>query len=200
MNVRLLAVGIASAIMGALAASAVLPPVGDAPTLRSTGKALVGGPFTLVRHTGDTVTDAAYRGRYMLLTFGFTYCPDVCPSSLQVMAAAINRLGPAGARITPLFITVDPERDSPAQLAQYVASFHSRLEGLTGSRAQIDAVARAYRVYHKRVNDEKSAAGYTFDHSALIFLMDPSGAYVTHFAHGTSADVMADRLAKVLPR
>ena len=200
MNFKLAAVALVGAILGALAALAVLP--GDRTTAlqRTTGKALVGGPFTLVHHSGETVSDARYRGQHMLLTFGFTHCPDICPSALQVMSAAIERLGANTRKVTPLFITVDPERDTAAQLAQYVASFHPRLEGLTGTPAQIDAVARAYRVYYKRTTDAKSAVGYTFDHSALIYLMDAKGEYVTHFTHATSVDVMADRIAKHLSR
>lgn len=200
MNIRLAAVALFSALVGALVALSVLPS-DRAPSLpRTTGKALVGGPFTLVHHSGETVTDARYRGRHMLLTFGFTHCPDICPSALQVMSAAIERLGPQSAKVTPLFITVDPERDTAAQLAQYVASFHPRLEGLTGTQDQIAAVAKAYRVYYKRTTDETSAVGYTFDHSALIYLMDGKGDYVTHFTHATSVDVMADRIAKQLSR
>ena len=107
----------------------------------------------------------------MLVFFGFTYCPDVCPSALQVMAAALDKLGPQGQKDHALFITVDPERDSPAQLASYLKSFHPRLVGLTGTPAEIEAVTKAYRVYAKKVADPKSSAGYTFDHSAIIYPM-----------------------------
>ena len=122
----------------------------------------------------------------MLVFFGFTYCPDVCPTALQVMAAALDKLGPKAERITPVLITVDPERDTPAQLASYVKSFHPRLVGLTGTPAEIDAVAKAYRVYVKKVPDPKSTAGYTIDHSSIIYVMGPDGAYRTHFTHATS--------------
>ncbi len=165
----------------------------------SVGKALVGGPFSLVDHTGKRVTEQDFRGRYSLVLFGFTYCPDVCPSGLQVMAAALDKLGAKGDRITPVFISVDPERDTPAQLAQYVASFHRRLVGLTGTQAEVDAVAKAYRVYFKKVRDEKSSANYTIDHTALIYLMDQNGSYVAHFTPTTGLDAMAERLAKLLP-
>ena len=164
----------------------------------SVGKALVGGPFSLVDHTGKRVTEQDFHGRYTLVLFGFTYCPDVCPSGLQVMAAALDKLGAKGDRITPVFISVDPERDTPAQLAQYVASFHRRLVGLTGTQAEVDAVAKAYRVYFKKVRDEKSSANYTIDHTALIYLMDPNGSYVAHFTPTTGLDAMAERLAKIL--
>ena len=164
----------------------------------SVGKALVGGPFALINHTGKRITDQDFRGRHMLVMFGFTFCPDVCPSELQVIAAVLDKLGRKGERIAPLFISVDPERDTPAQLAQYVASFHPRLVGLTGSPADVDAAAKAYRVYYKKVRDEKSSAAYTIDHTALIYLMGPDGNYVAHFTHAAGVDALVERIAKVL--
>src|SRR5262245_21814486 len=115
------------------------------------------------------------------------------------MSAAVDRLGAKGERITPVLITVDPERDTPDQLASYVKSFHPRLVGLTGTPAEIEAVTKAYRVYVKKVPDPKSSAGYTFDHSAIIYLMGPDGAYLANFTHATSVDAMAERLSKLLP-
>ncbi len=165
----------------------------------SVGKAMIGGPFSLTDHTGKRVTDQDFRGRFMLVFFGFTFCPDACPSGLQVIAAALDKLGPKAKSVTPILITLDPERDTPAQLASYVKSFHPRLVGLTGTQAEIDAVAKAYRVYAKKVPDPKSTAGYTIDHSTFIYLMGPDGTYVTHFTHATPVDTMAERLAKVLP-
>lgn len=162
------------------------------------GKPAVGGPFTLTDHTGKTVTDQTYRGKYMLVYFGFTFCPDVCPTGLQVMSAALEQLGPKADQIQPIFITVDPERDTPEQLAQYVSSFHPRLIGLTGTPQQIQAAAKAYRVYYQKVKDEKSTAEYTIDHTSIIYLMDPQGNFVTHFTHATPAAAMAEQIAKVL--
>ena len=164
----------------------------------SVGKALVGGPFSLIDQTGKRVTEKDFRGRYTLVLFGFTFCPDVCPSGLQVMAAALDKLGAKADRITPIFVSLDPERDTPAQLGQYVASFHPRLIGLTGTPAEVDAAAKAYRVYYKKVRDEKSSAGYTIDHTALIYLMGPDGSYIAHFTHAIGMDAMAERLAKLL--
>ena len=187
-------------LIGGIAALLALPGVRQtvsSPTV-SVGKALVGGPFSLVDHTGKRVTDADFRGRPMLVMFGFTFCPDVCPSGLQVMAAALDKLGAKGQQVAPLFISVDPERDTPAQLAQYVASFHPRLIGLTGSQAEVDAAAKAYHVYYKKVRDEKSSAAYTIDHTALIYLMGPDGAYIAHFTQATGVDTMAERMAKLL--
>jgi protein SCO1 len=131
--------------------------------------------------------------------FGFTYCPDVCPTALQVMAAALEKIGSKAEQITPVLITVDPERDTPEQMAMYVKSFHPRLVGLTGSPAEIEAVTKAYRVYYKRVPDPKSSAGYTMDHSAIIYVMGPDGSFRTHFPYTVDANAMADRLGKLLP-
>ena len=189
---------------GALAAFTLFPAARErllpSINVRSVGQALVGGSFTLIDHTGKRVTDQDFRGRFLLVFFGFTNCPDVCPTALQVMAAALDKLGPNAARITPVLISVDPAHDTPAVLATYVASFHPRLVGLTGSQAEIDAVAKAYRVYVKKVPDPKSTAGYTIDHSSIIYVMGPDGAYRSHFTHATSPEVMAERLSGMLQR
>jgi protein SCO1/2 len=189
-------------VLGGLAALMIFPEARakllPAVNVRSVGQAMVGGPFTLTDHTGKHVTDRDFRGRTLVVFFGFTFCPDVCPSALQVIAAAIDKLGAKGQSITPILISVDPERDTPAQLAAYVQSFHPRLIGLTGTPAEIAAVTKAYRVYVQKVPDPKSTAGYTIDHSSIIYVMGPDGAYRTHFTHATSADVMAERLAKIL--
>jgi protein SCO1/2 len=193
---------VAGLAVGAAAALAVFPEARQrlmpAAGTKVVGQALIGGPFTLTDHTGKRVTDQDFRGRNMLVFFGFTFCPDVCPSALQVVAAALDKLGPRADRFVPVLITIDPERDTPAQLASYVQSFHPRLVGLTGTPAEIDAVVKAYRVYVKRVADPKSGAGYSFDHTSLIYVMGPDGAYRTHFTHTTNADAMAERLAKLL--
>jgi len=205
MRLRLLGLVITGLIGGALIGLAVVPGARDKlierfqPTqVMSIGKAAVGGPFTLTDHTGRRVTDQDFRGKYMLVYFGFTFCPDVCPTGLQVMAAALDQLGPKAEEIIPIFISVDPERDTPEQLAQYVPSFHPRLIGLTGSPEEIQSVAKAYRVYFRKVKDEKSTAEYTIDHTSIIYLMDPNGEFVTHFTHATPVDVMVEKLEKVL--
>jgi protein SCO1/2 len=172
----------------------LLPPI----TIKSVGTALVGGPFTLTDHTGKRVTEQVYRGKVMLVMFGFTFCPDVCPTELQLISAALDKLGPKADNVVPLFISIDPERDTPAHLAQYVKSFHPRIIGLTGTPAEVEAAAKAYRVYYKKVADPKSTAGYTMDHSALIYVMGTDGAYRAHFAPGITPDVLAERLGKLL--
>ena len=164
---------------------------------RVTGVALVGGPFTLTDHTGRRVTEKDFLGKPTLVFFGFTFCPDICPAGLQVIGAALDTLGPKGQAVTPLFITVDPERDTPTHLATYVKSFHPRLVGLTGTGEEIRAAAKAYRVQYAKVQDKK-ASDYTVDHSTLVFLMDAQGRYVTHFRPGTSAATMAAEIAKLL--
>jgi protein SCO1/2 len=201
-RLQLAIVVVAGLVVGAVAALAFLPQARErllpAAGMRSVGQALIGGPFTLTDHKGRRVTDRDFRGRYMLIYFGFTFCPDVCPSALQVMSEALNKLGPKADRFVPIFISVDPERDTPSQLASYVESFHPRLMGLTGTPEEIDAVVKAYRVYVRKVPDPKSTAGYTFDHTSLIYVMGPDGSYRTHFAHTTDADTMAERLARLL--
>ncbi|HEX7922209.1 MAG TPA: SCO family protein [Bradyrhizobium sp.] len=151
----------------------------------------VGGPFALTDQAGHARTDKEFRGRLMLVYFGFTYCPDVCPTDLQAMALALDKLGPDGDQVQPIFITVDPERDTAAHLAEYVPLFHPRLIGLTGSDDAIRKVADAYKVYYARV-PLKDAGDYTVDHTAYIYLMDRDGNYLGFFPPGTSADRMVE--------
>jgi cytochrome oxidase Cu insertion factor (SCO1/SenC/PrrC family) len=201
-RLTLVLVVLSGLVVGAVAALAVFPEARarlmPAAGVKVMGQALIGGPFTLTDHTGKRVTDQDFRGRNMLVFFGFTLCPDVCPSALQVVSAALDKLGPKADRFVPILITVDPEHDTPTQLASYVESFHPRLVGLTGTPAEIETVVKAYRVYVRKVSDPKSTAGYTIDHTSLIYVMGPDGAYRTHFAHTTNADAMAERLAKLL--
>jgi protein SCO1/2 len=200
MKMRLAALAVGGFLVGALAALAFVPGLFErvAPSPVTVGRALVGGPFSLIDHKGRRVTEKDFAGRHMLVLFGFTFCPDVCPSGLQVMSAALDKLGKKAETITPIFISLDPERDTPEQLAQYVASFHPRLVGLTGTPEEVDKAAKAYRVFYKKVRDEKSTAAYTIDHTALIYLMGPDSNYVAHFNHATSPDTLAERLGKLL--
>ena len=175
-------------------------PTGAAP-IRMSGQADIGGPFTLVDQTGRTVTEETFAGRPMLIYFGFTYCPDICPTSLQVMTAALDRLSEEDrAQFQPLLITVDPERDTPEALASYVNSpaFPENLLGLTGSEEQIRDAARAYRVYYRRVEDDGTLAEYTMDHSSLIYLMGRDGEFVEVFPHQATPDQIASRLQQFL--
>ena len=151
----------------------------------------VGGPFDLIDHSGHARTERDFRGQLMLVYFGFTYCPDVCPTDLQAIGLAVDKLGAEAPDVQPLFVTVDPERDTPAHLAEYVKLFHPRLIGLTGSAEAIRRAADAYKVYYARVDLNKDA-GYTVDHTAFIYLMDRDGNYLGFFPPGTSADRMAE--------
>lgn len=201
MNLKLTAFAVLSLIggaaLGALVLRPVVPPGGsyNAPPI---GRALVGGPFSLVDQTGKRVTDQDFRGRYMLIYFGYTYCPDVCPASLQVISAALDRIGPDAGNVTPIFITIDPARDTPAKIGEYVKSFHPGFVGLTGSASEIAAVLKAYRVYAKKVPDEKEPSAYTMDHSSVVYLMGPDGDLVTFMADSTKVDTLATQLRKAL--
>ncbi|MEC9369024.1 MAG: SCO family protein [Pseudomonadota bacterium] len=198
MPLRLVLIVIAAFAAGAFIAALWVMPRASQPVKLEAGSALIGGPFSLTDHTGKRVTEADFRGRFMLVTFGFTYCPDVCPTELQVMSAALEQLGDAAAKVTPVFITVDPARDTPAQLAGYVSNFHPRLTGLTGTAEEIKAAAKAFRIYYAQVKDPSSAAEYTMDHSALVYLMDPDGKYLAHFPYGTKAEDMAAKIRQFL--
>jgi protein SCO1/2 len=181
-----------------LSTAPYLGPGGVSGPVRTIGEALVGGPFTLTDHTGKRVTDNDFRGRYMLVYFGYTWCPDVCPTELQVISAALDSLGDEAGQIRPVFVTVDPERDTVAQMADYVANFHASMVGLTGSPEEIAAVAKAYRVYYAKAKTEGSDTDYTVDHGSLIYLMDPEGKFVTHFTYGTDPEKLAQGLAKAI--
>ena len=153
----------------------------------------IGGPFALTDQNSRRRTDTDFRGNLMLVYFGFTFCPDLCPTDLLQMALAIDQLEHAGKMVQPIFITVDPERDTPEHLKQYMALFHPRFVGLTGDANTIRAAADVYRVYYKKVEwDDKS--GYTVDHSAFIYLMDRAGQYLGFFPPGTSAERLAENI------
>ena len=190
---RRYAIAIAALIAAAgLAGALALMPVFERPRMVVTGTADVGGPFTLTAHTGERLSEAAFRGKFMLVAFGFTFCPDVCPAQLQVMTAALDAMGPGAERIQPLFITVDPERDDVARLAEYMAPFHPRLIGLTGTPEEIAAVADAYHVWYEKVDGQGS--DYLMDHTGITYLMGPDGEFVQHFSFGTSAETLAKAL------
>lgn len=160
----------------------------------------IGGPFALVDHTGKPVTDADFRGKWMLIYFGYTYCPDVCPTSLTTMVDALDLLGEAGAKVVPVLISVDPERDTPVKLASYVSAFGPRVVGLTGTAEQVAAAAKAYRVYYAKAKP-KAGDGevYLMDHSSILYLVDPQGKFHQHFSsHQIDADGLARRLRGIL--
>ena len=200
----------------------------EAPKTAAPSRPDIGGPFSLVDHEGRPVTQDTFKGRFMLVYFGYTFCPDVCPTALTEMGGALDILGEDGAPVTPVFITVDPERDRPEPLKEYLAFFHPRLVGLTGTPEQVAAAAKAYKVFAaksasehehepgykhdaeehtKHMRDPKhehdpghrhDAGGYLMDHTSKIYLMGPDGAYRAHFSHDDDAQAMAAKIREFL--
>ena len=167
---------------------------GGAPNLPQV--ATIGGPFSLTDQNGRTVTDQDFKGRPFLVFFGFTHCPDICPTTMFEISEIIRKLGPDGDRVRALFVTVDPERDTPAALKEYVSSFDPRIVAVTGDDAAIAAVAKAYRAYYKRA--PLAEGGYTMDHTAIIYLMGKDGRFVTPFSLKRTTDAAAAELRKYL--
>ncbi len=195
---RLTAIGIA-----ALAALLPLPsraeddtrPITAAESMDAVmwGKGTIGGPFALVDHTGKTRTDTDFRGKILLVYFGFTHCPDICPADLLAIGGALKALGPQSDQVRGLFISVDPKRDTPQLLAAYVDSFHDNIVGLTGDETAIRRAAHAYKVYFNKVPG-RGDDDYGFDHSAYIYLMDRDGKFIGVFPPSTPAE----RIVRVL--
>ncbi len=166
---------------------------------------LIGGPFKLIDQQGQTRTNEDFKGKFMLIYFGYSYCPDVCPTDLQKMARALDIAKPRAGQIQPIFITVDPERDTPAQLKDYVSNFHPKLIGLTGTLAEIEALKKAYKVYAIKVDENGKPAkditgtDYLMDHSPQTFLMGPDGKFLRYFRFKTTAETMAAAMMKLIP-
>jgi len=199
---RLVLAIVAGLAVGTIAAITIIPQARQAIVSpsgpRTSGKALIGGPFSLVDQNGTRVTEKDFRDRHMLVFFGFTSCPDICPAGLQLVAAALDKLGDKADRIVPVFISVDPERDTPEKLGEYVQNFDTRFVGLTGTPEEIAKAAKAYRVYYKKVPNADLPDDYAIDHTAIFYLMDPKGEFVTHFTPTTPLEEMAARLDKAL--
>lgn len=157
----------------------------------------IGARFVLSTHEGKVVTDESFRGRHLIVFFGYTSCPDVCPTSLQTLAIALRQLGPLAVKVQPLFISLDPERDSVATIASYVGSFDPRITGLTGSREMIERMARGYRITYRRVPGSRPG-DYTIDHTASMFHMGPDGRYLGRFSQAMSPEQIADQLRQIL--
>lgn len=150
----------------------------------------MGGDFEMVDHTGRTVRQSDFAGQYLLVYFGYTFCPDFCPSELQNMAIAMDRLTTDADRVTPVFISVDPERDTVEALASYVPNFHDRMVGLTGSAEQVAEAAKLYRVFYAKAEDD-SASEYLMDHTTFVYLTGPDGKVLSVFRYGTPPEDMA---------
>lgn len=200
MNARLIAAMAGGLLIGVIAAGYLLGGRGPAPSGGTvvSGTAQVGGPFQLTDHTGQRVTADTYKGKVMVVFFGFTHCPDICPSGLQVLSAALDKLGPQAEQVAPLFVTLDPKRDTPEQLALYMKSFHPRLIGLSGSEEETAAAAKAYRVYWRKVPDEKVAGAYSLDHSSIFYVMGRDGRFISHAAHSSAVDRLTEVIRKAL--
>ena len=202
MRIKVMVASAVGLLAGLVVAFAAFPDAVSrfvtAPKTWSVGKAAVGGPFSLIDHNGRRVTEKTYPGEYLLVFFGFTHCPDICPAALQTVTAAMDQIGDKAKRLRPLFITVDPERDTAEILNDYVSNFHPRIVGLTGTKSEIAAVAKAYRAYYRKAEDDSITDGYSVDHSAFVYLMAPNGEYLTHFTHATPVEKMVTRLSAEL--
>jgi protein SCO1/2 len=168
-------------------------PRGAAGTLLASA---IGGPFRLVDQNGKTVTDADLRGRWSLIYFGYTHCPDACPTALNDIAIALDELGPKRAEVRPVFVTVDPERDTPEVLKAYVTSFDAPITALTGTPEEIAQAAKGYRVYYAK--HPEAGGDYSIDHSSVIYVMDPEGRFTASFTHQNTPEEIAERLKKLL--
>ena len=196
---------LAAALAAALSVALYLSDEGVRETARRATAPAIGGPFALVDHRGRAVTEADYRGKLMVVTFGYTFCPEVCPTGLYKIGRALDALGADAGQVHPLFITLDPERDSAEALAGYLGNFHPALIGLTGSPEQIAAVAKAYRVYYAKAppahshedggegrHEHANAGGdYLVDHATATYVMGRDGGFRTAVSQGSSAEDLA---------
>jgi protein SCO1/2 len=201
--IRLAFLALAGFAVGAMAAVAVLPQARErllpAGNVRVSGEARIGGPFALTDQNGRRVTDADLHGRTVLIVFGSTSAPDVTAPSLQVISAALARLGPKAEGVVPVLIAIDPENDTPQRLRRYLADFHPRLVGLTGTPSQIAGVLAAYRVAGARKRGEQaSPTGYTMEAPSLIYVMGPDGRYRGHLSFAAGAAAVAASLSNLL--
>jgi len=169
---------------GAAQAQIAFPPEGSAPT------------FALTAMDGTAVTERSYRGKWLVIYFGYTVCPDICPTTMLEIAGALAALGPRAEAVQGLFVTVDPQRDTPGVLDEYLKSFDPRLIGLTGTRAQIAAAAKTFHVFYER--NDSDDGNYTYDHSSFIYLLDPGGRFVKAIASDGGSKPLADTLSALM--
>lgn len=198
--IRLIVATLAAVLVAAIAVTALLVFRPDPPPQKIRRITDIGGPFTMIDHRGEPVTQDTFRGTPFIVFFGFTSCPDICPTALSYALTAVDALpGEAGTAIRILLVSVDPERDTPARLAEYVASFDDRVIGLTGTPRQIEAMAEAYRVHYEKgpVDD---AGNYSVDHSGTIYLMDRSGAFASALDIHEPIETATAKLAGVSAR
>jgi len=168
----------------------------ETPTAVENSRALIGGPFSLTNHLNEAVTDQDFLGKYMIIYFGYTYCPDICPMDLQIMTDALNLLDTSILeQITPVFVSVDPERDTVDVMAEYTQYFHKNLIGLTGTIEQVETIKSEYRVYAAKADN---TADYIVDHSAFTYFMDKEGVFLDHFNHAEDPEEMAAQITSLL--
>ena len=160
--------------------------------------ALIGGDFTLVDQNNASVTQDALLGHYSLVTFGYTFCPDICPVVQQTIAAALDNLGRQADDVVPYLITIDPARDTVEVMAEYSKKFHPRLVALTGTPEQIAQAASVFRIFYGRVSEPEETDYYLMEHSSVIYVMNPDGKYIAHFTHATPMEEMVRRLRDIL--
>lgn len=187
---------ISSLLCCGLAAAAEQPSAAQMMDDLMYGRGRVGGPFTLTDQTGKQRSDTDFRGKLMIVYFGYTYCPDVCPTDLMAITQALDALGPAAEGVQPVFITIDPERDTKL-LADYISAFHRSLVGLTGSPDEIRKVANSYKAFYVKVQDERSR-DYSIDHAGVIYLIGRNGEYLGFMPPQTNPDRLTEVLRKNL--
>ena len=191
----LVAIALLALVLGYLVAALTRP----APRLNQAAPNFsLDGGFNLVDETGQLVTQDSYTGKFRLVYFGFTFCPDVCPMQLDVVSRALDIAKISPNWLTTLFITLDPERDRPEDMAIYTDNFHKNIIGLTGSLEQIQQAAKAYKVYFQKVSDPETTGGYTVDHSSIVFLMGPDNNYRQHFTHLDSSEDIAEKITTII--
>jgi cytochrome oxidase Cu insertion factor (SCO1/SenC/PrrC family) len=194
--------------VGALIALALLPSrlhAGEAPSAAQLmddlmwSRGPIGGPFALTDHDGKRRTDAEFRGKLLVIYFGYTNCPDICPADLTAISLALERLGAAAEAVQPIFITLDPERDTAAHLAEYVQAFHPRLLGLTGTPDEIRKVATAYKAWYAMAGNA-GGEDYAVDHTAFIYLVGKDGQYLGFLPPSTAPERLSDVIRQMLSR
>jgi protein SCO1/2 len=199
--------GFSALLLGAFCVAAGLsfrfypePIVSESQPVTTSGTAAIGGPFTLVATDGRMVTDRTYRGKWLLIYFGYTSCPDACPTALNSMSVALEKLGSRAGDLQPLFVTIDPQRDSRDVVANYLTSFDSRIVGLTGTEDQIERVIKEYRLYVSREKPDAGGKNYLVSHSSYIYLMDPRAAFVNVIQSDAAGDDITAWLRKEMTR
>lgn len=191
-----LSAGLVAAIVMAIAAAVILYRPAPNHGAAIPGQAQIGGPFTLVDQTGRTVTDKDLKGKPTAMFFGFTYCPEICPTTLGALTAWMKALGPDADKLNVVYVTIDPERDTPKQMGLYLTSFDPRIRGLSGTPAQVAKIAKAYKVYYQKV--PLAGGGYTMDHSSAIYLMDAHGDFSGVITYQEPSDQALAKLRKLI--